>query len=147
MDFENLDELKTLKARGVLNEEQFEQYKNLAARKILRDRKEAVRSKNAFIYMALAYFTGTLGLHNFYIGHYKRGFIQLFLSLISFYMFYLPLLFVAFWALAEFLLVSHSANGMPLRGNRAAIWLWRLVGLAFLAFQAQKYGLILSINT
>ena len=61
MDFENLDELKALKARGVLSEEQFEQYKNLAARKILRDRKEAVHSKNAFIYMALAYFTGTLG--------------------------------------------------------------------------------------
>lgn len=143
MDFENLEELKALKARGVLSEEQFEQYKNLAARRILRDRKEEVRSKNAFIYMILAYFGGTLGLHNFYIGHYKRGFIQLFLSLISFYMLYIPLLFVAFWVLAEFLFVNHSANGMPLKGNKAAIWLWRLVGLVFLVFQARKYGLIL----
>ena len=143
MDFENLDELKTLKARGVLSEAQFEQYKNLAARKILRDRKEEVRSKNAFVYMTLAYFTGTLGLHNFYIGRYKRGFIQLFLSLISFYMLYLPLLFVAVWALFEFLFVGHSANGMPLKGNRVIVWLCRLAGVLFLVFQAQKYGLIL----
>ena len=74
MDFENLDELKALKARGVLSEEQFEQYKNLAARKILRDRKDAIRSRNAFIYMALAYFTGTLGLHNFYSGESEKLF-------------------------------------------------------------------------
>ena len=38
-------------------------------------------------------------------------------------------------ALAEFLFVNHSAGGMRFRGSRAVIWLWRLAGLAFLAFQ------------
>lgn len=135
MDFENLEELKALRARGVLSEEQFATYYNRMAQQILHDRKEEAHSKNGLIYLLLAYFTGTIGLHNFYAGYYKRGGIQLFLTLISFYMYYIPLLFAAFWALLEFLLVNHSANGMKFRGSRAVIWLWRLAGLAFLAFQ------------
>lgn len=135
MDFENLEELKTLRARGVLSEEQFERHYNRMAQRVLNDRKEEVRSKNGLVYLLLAYFTGTIGLHNFYAGYYKRGGVQLFLTLISFYMYYIPLLVTAFWVLAEFLFVNHSAGGIRFRGSRAVIWLWRLAGLAFLAFQ------------
>ena len=135
MDFENLEELKTLRARGVLSEEQFERHYNRMAQRVLNDRKEKVRSKNGLVYLLLAYFTGTIGLHNFYAGYYKRGGVQLFLTLISFYMYYIPLLVTAFWALAEFLFINHSAGGIRFRGSWAVIWLWRLAGLAFLAFQ------------
>lgn len=135
MDFENLEELKKLRARGVLSEEQFERHYNRMAQRILNDRKEEVRSKNGLVYLLLAYFTGTIGLHNFYAGYYKRGGVQLFLTLISFYMYYIPLLIAAFWVLVEFLFVNHSANGMCFRGSRTVIWLWRLTGLTFLAFQ------------
>ena len=92
MDFENLEELKTLRARGVLSEEQFERHYNRMAQRVLNDRKEEARSKNGLVYLLLAYFTGTIGLHNFYAGYYKRGGVQLFLTLISFYMYYIPLL-------------------------------------------------------
>ena len=109
MDFENLEELKTLRARGVLSEEQFERHYNRMAQRVLNDRKEKVRSKNGLVYLLLAYFTGTIGLHNFYAGYYKRGGVQLFLTLISFYMYYIPLLVTAFWALAEFLFNDESA--------------------------------------
>ena len=78
MDFENLEELKTLRARGVLSEEQFERHYNRMAQRVLNDRKEKVRSKNGLVYLLLAYFTGTIGLHNFYAGYYKRGGVQLF---------------------------------------------------------------------
>ena len=87
MDFENLEELKTLRARGVLSEEQFERHYNRMAQRVLNDRKEEARSKNGLVYLLLAYFTGTIGLHNFYAGYYKRGGVQLFLTLISFYMY------------------------------------------------------------
>lgn len=78
MDFENLEELKKLRARGVLSEEQFERRYSRMAQRILNDRKEEARSKSGLVYLLLAYFTGTIGLHNFYAGYYKRGGVQLF---------------------------------------------------------------------
>ena len=123
MDFENLEELKTLRARGVLSEEQFERHYNRMAQRVLNDRKEEVRSKNGLVYLLLAYFTGTIGLHNFYAGYYKRGGVQLFLTLISFYMYYIPLLVTAFWALAEFLFVNHRAGGIRFQYYRGQDYL------------------------
>ncbi len=142
MDFENLEELKALRARGILSEEQYKTYYRQMTRRLVSDRKEEARSRNGLIYLLLAYFTGVIGLHNFYAGYYKRGGIQLFLTLISFYMFYIPLLITSFWALAEFLFVNHGANGMRFRGSRAAIWLCRLAGMVFLFFYARKYEVI-----
>lgn len=142
--FENIHELKALRARGAIDEEQFSQYQNIAARKILKDRKELARTKNGLIYLVLAYFTGTIGLHNFYAGYYKRGGIQLFLTLIAFYMYYLPLIVTAVWALLEFLFVNHSANGARFRGSLSMIWLWRIAGLAFLAFQYHQAQTVFS---
>lgn len=48
MDFENLEELKTLRARGVLSEEQFERHYNRMAQRVLNDRKEEARSKTVW---------------------------------------------------------------------------------------------------
>ena len=60
MDFENLEELKKLRARGVLSEEQFERRYSRMAQRILNDRKEEARSKSGLVYLLLAYFTGTI---------------------------------------------------------------------------------------
>lgn len=126
MDFENLEELKKLRARGVLSEEQFERRYSRMAQRILNDRKEEARSKSGLVYLLLAYFTGTIGLHNFYAGYYKRGGVQLFLTLISFYMYYIPLLVTAFWHWPSFCLsiTVPAACGFAAVGRSSGCGVW-----------------------
>ncbi len=81
---------------------------------------------NGIIYIVLAFFLGSIGIHNFYIGYWKRGLTQLVMTLISPYMLFIPLLFTAVWATLEIFLVNHSANGCILSGNRLVIWILRI---------------------
>ena len=140
------------KERGIITEEEYEEKKQLLMEDFKQEAKADAKvfsedwvdyhPKSRIIYILLGIFFIGMGFHNFYAGYYKRGGIQLFLTLISFYMFYIPLLITSFWALAEFLFVNHGANGMRFRGNRAAIWLCRLAGMVFLFFYARKYEVI-----
>lgn len=141
-DFENIHELKALKARGAIDDEKFNSYQKLIADKIIKNRKEEVYCKNGIIYIVMAFALGTIGIHNFYVGYYKRGTIQLFISLFSPYLLYLPLLFTASWALLELLFVNKSANGARFKGNRAVIWGLRILALAALWYMRQQSTLI-----
>ncbi|WP_334137382.1 NINE protein [Corynebacterium variabile] len=74
----------------------------------------------------LAFFLGTLGLHNFYLGYTAKATTQLVLFLVGCFFFWLivPILFlivVPIWAFVEFIMIlvgggqyRADANGVPL---------------------------------
>ena len=65
------------------------------------------------VYILLALFTGTLGIHNYYAGYYKKGIIQLFITLTMGWL-YLPLLGVIIWNIIEICTVTKDAQGNSL---------------------------------
>ncbi|MGO3025355.1 TM2 domain-containing protein, partial [Corynebacterium variabile] len=74
----------------------------------------------------LAFFLGTLGVHNFYLGYTAKATTQLVLFLVGCFFFWLivPILFlivVPIWAFVEFIMIlvgggqyRADANGVPL---------------------------------
>ena len=72
--------------------------------------------KNKIVAAALAFFFGTFGVHNFYLGYNSRGLIQLLLSVIV-----IGLPITAIWAFIEFIMIimrsgsyGCDATGQPL---------------------------------
>ena len=118
--------------------------KEREAQKIIRGyRSQEAGIKSGIIYVLLAFFTCVIGLHNFYAGYYKRGIIQLVLTILSPFMLFIPLLIVALWGMGEMLFVNKAANGKAFRGNLAVIWALRIAGIAFLIYQLTTTELIL----
>jgi len=86
-----------------------------------------VAAKSKIIAALLAFFLGTFGIHNFYLGYTGKGVVQLILGLIGYATSWLLIgLFIliplAFWVFIEFILLlvakqgtySRSADGKPL---------------------------------
>lgn len=134
VNFDNLDELKALRARGAVDDRQYELLRRRLARRIISDRREAAFSKSGAVYIVLAFFTGAIGLHNFYAGYYKRGWTQAILTIVSPLFAFLPLLATAAWAFGELLWVNKAANGTFFRGSRKVIWLLRILAVAVFVF-------------
>ena len=72
--------------------------------------------KQWIVAVLLAFFLGTLGIHNFYLGYNSRGLIQLLLSVIV-----IGLPITAIWAFIEFIMIimrsgsyGCDATGQPL---------------------------------
>ncbi len=55
VDFDNLDELKALRARGAVDDRQYELLRRRLARRIISDRREAAFSKSGAVYIVLAF--------------------------------------------------------------------------------------------
>lgn len=86
-----------------------------------------VAAKSKIVAALLAFFLGTFGIHNFYLGYTGKGVVQLILGLIGYATSWLLIgLFIliplAFWVFIEFILLlvakqgtySRSADGKPL---------------------------------
>ncbi len=142
VDFDNLDELKALRARGAVDDRQYELLRRRLARRIISDRREAAFSKSGAVYIVLAFFTGAIGLHNFYAGYYKRGWMQAILTIVSPLFAFLPLLATAAWAFGELLWVNKAANGTFFRGSRKVIWLLRILAVAVFVFIYSRAELV-----
>lgn len=99
--------------------------------------------KSGVIYVLLAFFTCVIGLHNFYAGYYKKGIVQLVLTLVSPLFMFVPLLVVALWGMGEMLFVNKSANGVAFSGNFWVIWSLRAVGIIILIYQLMTTEMIL----
>ena len=141
-DFNNLDELKALKARGVVNETQYEQIKSHIAKRIIRGRREEAYAKSGVIYILLAFFLGTIGLHNLYAGYAKRGWTQAILTLISPLFAFLPLLFTSVWAWVDLFFINKSANGVFFKGSKIVIWSLRILSIIVFIWVWQNADLV-----
>ena len=126
------EKLQKMREDGELTEAEMVAQKKSLAAKILR-KEERIPAKSGIVYIVLAFFLGTLGLHNFYAGYWGRGLAQLCLSLIAPWFLYVPLLFVAVWVLLELLFVGKTAKGVPFSGNRAVIAAVRIAAVVALA--------------
>ena len=141
-NFNNLDELKALKARGVVNDTQYEQLKSHIAKRIVRGRREEAYAKSGIIYILLAFFLGTIGIHNLYAGYAKRGWTQAILTLTSPVFAFLPLLFTAAWAWGELFVVNKSADGVFFKGSKVVIWGLRILSIIVFVWVWQNADLV-----
>ncbi len=141
-NFNNLDELKTLKARGVVNDMQYEQLKSQIAKRIIRGRREEAYAKSGIIYILLAFFLGTIGVHNLYAGYAKRGWTQAILTIVSPLFAFLPLLLTATWAWGELFVVNKRANGVFFKGSKIVIWSLRILSIIVFVWVWQNADLV-----
>jgi TM2 domain-containing membrane protein YozV len=109
-----------------------EQRKKMAFRKILHNNE--LSSTNGVVYVILAFLLGAIGTHNFYARFWKRGLIQLFLTLMSPFMWFFPLIFTSMWAEAELLFQNRDKEGRLFRGGRRKIWMLRLLSIVVLVW-------------
>ena len=124
-------------------EEVLQKIKEREAMKIVRGHRFESGSKSGIIYVLLAFFACVIGVHNFYAGYYKKGMVQLVLTLLSPFMMFIPLLLVSLWGMGEMLLVNKSANGVSFRGNPSVIWGLRLLGIGVFLYQVMTTELFL----
>lgn len=85
-----------------------------------------VAQKSMVVAALLAFFLGTLGVHNFYLGHTGRGIAQLAMTIIGWFTAIIAIGFlliaaVGVWAFIEFIMIllrsgsmARDANGVPL---------------------------------
>ena len=128
-DMVSLETLDRLLAEGKISSAEYEEQKRILFRRTLRESGERENPKSGIIYILLAFFLGTLGIHNFYAGFWKRGMLQLFLTLTASLFLFLPLIFTSLWALAELLFKRKSADGHVMSGSRKLIWSLRFLAL------------------
>lgn len=93
-------------------------------------------AKNGIIYIILAFFLCTIGIHNFYAGYIKRGFAQIILTITSPFFMFIPLIIVSLWGLGEILFENKDVNNIPFKGNKQII-----LGLRVLSIFALIYSL------
>lgn len=120
---DEFEKLKFLKETGVLSQEEFDQ---LAMRIDSSYQPNIDDRKSRGIYLILAFLLGIFGVHNFYISRFKRGFIQLILTLILTQFFGLGLL-VFIWALVDMFVVKTDETGKEMAPSGCVAYI--LVGL------------------
>lgn len=125
-DLVNLEKLTELRDKGTISEVEFEEQKRILFTKALLESGPRSNPKSGVIYIFLAWFLGTIGLHNFYAGYAVRGLVQLVLTLLSPLFLFIPLVVTALWAFAELLFVNKSRDGQRFSGSRKLIWALRI---------------------
>lgn len=121
------------KMKNLMSKSDFEFLEKREAAKIVA--KNDDRSpKSGTLYVVLAFCLGTLGIHNFYAGYWKRGFIQALISFSAQYFLYVPLLFTSLWAEMELLFVNRDVKGRLFGGSRKLVWLLRILSVVVLVW-------------
>ena len=108
---EELEKLATLKEKGIISADEFEEQK----KKILEKKDSNVaetQAKSRLVYILLALFCGGLGIHNFYAGYTGKAVAQLLLTIFLFWLI-IPVLAVFVWVLVEIVTVTKDAKGVP----------------------------------
>ena len=109
-----------------------EQRKKVAFRKILRDNE--LSHVNGVVYIIFAFLLGAIGVHNFYAKFWKRGIVQLLMTISAPFLLFFPLIFTSMWAEAELLFQNRDRNGRLFKGSRRIIWLLRLMSIVLLVW-------------
>lgn len=130
----NLEKLAELRDRGIIDEATFEEQKRTIFAKAMRETGEHGNPKSGIVYILLAWFLGTIGIHNFYAGYVVRASVQLLLTLFSPMFLFVPLIVTALWAFAELLFQNKSRGGRRFGGSRIIIRLLRLASIVWFGF-------------
>ena len=119
----NLNELETLnnlKEKGVITEEEFEKKKQ----ELLAIKDSTQKSQLA--YALLAFFFGALGVHNFYIGRWKKGLAQL---LITLFTLFLGAVITYLWAVINIFTIKTDGKGKNLEQCQPAKYICGILGV------------------
>lgn len=130
----NLEKLAELRDRGIIDEATFEEQKRTIFAKAMWETGEHGNPKSGIVYILLAWFLGTIGIHNFYAGYVVRASVQLLLTLFSPMFLFVPLIVTALWAFAELLFQNKSRGGRRFGGSRIIIRLLRLASIVWFGF-------------
>ena len=106
----DLEKLAELKEKGIISQEEFNQQKGRILNSTFNSKTSDRKSR--LIYILLALFLGSLGIHNFYAGYSGKGTIQLLLSLFLFWLI-IPIIIVFIWVIVDIITVTKDANGTP----------------------------------
>ncbi len=119
----DLEQLDVLRKKGVLTKEEFDKQK-----KALLDAQIGASAssgqKQQLIYVLLAFFCGSLGIHNFYAGYKGRGIAQLVLTVLSPLTLFLSFFCVEIWVIVNIFRINKDASGkdfLPCRGAQLAL--------------------------
>lgn len=129
----NPEKLEELRDKKLISEEEYNAQKKHLFEKIIRKENGRINPKNGIVYVLLAWFLGTLGIHNFYAGYVFRGVVQLLMTLTAQFFMFIPLLITAVWAYLELLLQNKSRDGERLGGSRKVIFVLRTAATIWLA--------------
>ena len=69
-------------------------------------------AKSRVVYILLAFFLGSFGIHNFYAGYVGRGVIQLVITLLLAWL-VVPAIVLFVWIVIEMITVTRDVNGVP----------------------------------
>ncbi len=105
----DLEKLADLKKKGVITDAEFEEQKKVLLQNNLVN--TADTPKNRVVYILLALFLGSFGIHNFYAGYIGRGLAQLLITLFLFWLI-VPLLAVWIWVIVEMIVIDKDAKGV-----------------------------------
>lgn len=129
---EEIKKLESLCERGILTEdEMITQQGALLYPNIDSDR------KNRVAYMVFALFLGIFGVHNFYVGRWKRGLCQLLMTLLTCF---IGAVFVKIWAIVNIFTIKTDGKGNPFIPGKKSDYIWSVAGYLII-------GLFLSIST
>ena len=130
-EFVNFEKLEILQKQGKLSPEEFAEQKQILFKRAMRESGEHANPKSGVIYILLAWFLGTIGIHNFYAGYAGRAVIQLLLTLSAPLFLFVPLIVTALWAFLELLFQNTSRGGRKFSGSRKVIWMLRIGAVAW----------------
>lgn len=127
MMIEEIDKLRKLKEIGAITEEEFDR---LILKSDTENTSLEVETKSRGVYIIIAVLFGLLGIHNFYIGRFKRGLLQLLSTILLSVLFTSAIMWI--WILIDVFTVKTDGLGKEL--SRAGKWVYVFVGLIIAGF-------------
>ena len=122
-DIKDLETLSSLMEKGVITKEEFEKKK-----KEILEGETAYGKKSQLAYALLALFFGGLGVHNFYIGRWKKALAQL---LITLFTFFLGGVITYLWAVINIFTISTDGKGRKLQPCNTAKYICGILGIVY----------------
>ncbi len=122
-DIKDLETLNSLMKKGIITKEEFEKKK-----KEILNGSEEFGPKSQLAYVLLAFFFGGLGIHNFYIGRWKKALAQL---LITLFTFFLGGVITYLWAVINIFTISTDGKGEKLQPCNTAKYICGILGIVY----------------
>ena len=124
-NLEELETLNNLKEKGIITQEEFEKKKA----EILNNQTTTPQGNTSQLaYVLLAFFLGALGIHNFYAGRWKRGLVQLLLTLLTFG---IGTLITAPWSIINIFTIHTNAKGEEMIPCKVAKYIFGIIGILY----------------
>ena len=118
-NLEDIEKLHDMKEKGIISEAEFEEQK---AKLLLQNN----GGKSQLAYCLLAFFLGIFGIHNFYVGRWKRGLVQLLITLLTLF---LGIIITHLWAIINIFRIHTDGKGNEFEPCKPAKYILGILGI------------------